>query len=126
MLRVLRIENFALVDRLSVEFGSGLNVVTGDRDYPAAVLIRATEPPTDAQSASGPGRLCRAFQIDRALDGCSLAGRELWLEQGLAVSGTVVRRTARIGVDYAGPWTRRRYRFVIRAHPAASGPRRMR
>src|SRR5262245_34770213 len=37
-----------------------LNVVTGERGYPAAVLIRATEPP-DGASATGPGCVCRAF-----------------------------------------------------------------
>jgi len=103
-----------------------LNVVTGERDYPAAVLLRATEPPAGDGSASGPGRVCRAFGIDRQLDGVTLAGRELWLEEGEALDEPRVRRTARIGVDYAGAWARRRYRFVIRHHPEASGPRRLR
>lgn len=102
------------------------NVVTGARDYPAAVLIRATEPPVIERSASGPGRLCRAFEIDQGLDGCSLSGRELWLEAGPALAHRQVRRTPRIGVDYAGSWARRAYRFVVRGHPAASGPRRLR
>jgi DNA-3-methyladenine glycosylase len=103
-----------------------LNVVTGDVGYPAAVLIRATEPPADGTTASGPGRVCRAFRVDGALDGCSLAGKDLWLEEGTAVREADVRRTPRIGVGYAGAWARRPYRFVIRGHPDASGPRRMR
>lgn len=103
-----------------------LNVVTGERAYPAAVLIRAAESPSAALSASGPGRLCRAFAIDRRLDGCSLGGRELWLEQGEPVADREVRRTPRIGVDYAGEWARKRYRFVLRGHPSVSGPRRLR
>lgn len=103
-----------------------LNVVTGDADYPAAVLLRATESPEDGKSASGPGRLCRAFRIDRALDGASLLSRELWLEEGEPVEDRQVKRTARIGVDYAGAWARRRFRFVIAGHPAASGPKRQR
>jgi DNA-3-methyladenine glycosylase len=103
-----------------------LNVVTGAADYPAAILIRAAEPPGDGLSASGPGRLCRAFEIDRAQDGASLLGPELWLEAGAPVADREVRRTARIGVDYAGPWARRRFRFVIRDHPEASGPKRLR
>jgi DNA-3-methyladenine glycosylase len=102
-----------------------LNVVTGERDYPAAVLIRATESPPGGASASGPGRLCRAFRIDRALDGCSLLGSELWLEEGTPVADREVRRTPRIGVGYAGAWARRRLRLVIRGHPDASGPRGM-
>ncbi len=103
-----------------------LNIVTGERDYPAAILIRATEPPAGGASATGPGRLCRAFGIDRALDGCSLASRDLWLEAGAAVRDREVRRTPRVGVDYAGEWAERPYRFVVRGHPALSGPRRLR
>ena len=103
-----------------------LNVVTGGAGYPAAVLVRAAEPPAPARSATGPGRLCRAFEIDRALDGASLLGPELWLEPGRPVASSEVRRTPRIGVDYAGAWSGRRYRFVIAGHPAVSGPRTLR
>ena len=95
-----------------------LNVVTGPAGYPAAVLLRAADVP--GLPASGPGRLTRAFSVDRALSGASLLGRELWLEEGASVSDRRVRRTARIGVDYAGPWARRRYRFLIAGHPAVS------
>jgi DNA-3-methyladenine glycosylase len=103
-----------------------VNVVTGERGHPAAVLIRACEPPANGASASGPGRLCRAFGIDRELDGCTLLGKELWLEQGAALRDADVRRTPRIGVNYAGAWARRLYRFVVRGHPDVSGARRMR
>lgn len=105
---------------------SCLNVVTGEKGHPAAVLLRATEEPLPGVSASGPGKLCRAFRIDRSLDRASLASRELWLETGEPVTDRYVKRTPRIGVDYAGAWASRRYRFVIRGHPAVSGPRRLR
>ena len=91
-----------------------LNVVTGEPGYPAAVLVRATMPPGEGLRCSGPGLVARAFAIDRRLDGASLVGRELWLEVGAPVGGRDVLRTPRIGVDYAGPWARRRYRFVVR------------
>jgi DNA-3-methyladenine glycosylase len=103
-----------------------LNVVTGRAGHPAAVLLRAAESPGHGISARGPGRLCRAFSVDRALDGRSLAGRELWLEPGEPVPDREVRRTPRIGVDYAGAWARRRLRFVVRGHPEVSGPARLR
>lgn len=103
-----------------------LNVVTGEPGYPAAVLLRATEAPRPDRSASGPGRLCRAFGIDRDLDGSSLIDGALWLERGRPVRPAGIRRTPRIGVDYAGGWAARRYRFVIAGHDAASGPRRLR
>lgn len=99
-----------------------LNVVTGPKAYPAAVLLRAAEPPTQNVSASGPGRLTRAFSVDLALDGASLSGHDLWIEAGAHVPDRLVRRTPRVGVDYAGPWARRHLRFVIAGHPAVSGP----
>lgn len=98
-----------------------LNVVTGERGYPAAILLRATEPPAEGLDASGPGRLARAFGVDRSMDGVSLLGRELWLERGTPVPDTVVSRGARIGVEYAGWWARRHYRFLIADHPDVSG-----
>ena len=99
-----------------------LNVVTGPDGYPAAVLLRAAESPDGAASASGPGRLTRAFQVDRSMDGVSLTGPDLWLEKGEAVPDHRVGRTGRIGVAYAGAWARRRFRFLIRGHPEISGP----
>jgi DNA-3-methyladenine glycosylase len=103
-----------------------LNVVTGPKGYPAAILLRATEPPCEDRSASGPGRLTRAFEIDRGQDRASFAGRRLWIEEGEVLPERAVRRTPRIGVDYAGSWARRPYRFVVSGHHAASGPARLR
>lgn len=96
-----------------------VNVVTGVAGEPSAVLLRAAESP-NGQSASGPGRLTRAFSIDRASTGASLLGPDLWLEAGEPVETRSIRRTARIGVDYAGAWARRKYRFLIAKHPAVS------
>lgn len=101
-----------------------LNVVTGAEGYPAAVLLRAAEQPDGADSASGPARLTRAFGIDRSLNGTSLLGPQLWLEQGEPIPDRWVARTARIGVAYAGAWARRRFRFLIAGHPEVSGPDR--
>lgn len=103
-----------------------LNVVVGPRDHPAAILLRATEAPQGGSSASGPGRLTRAFSIDRGHDGCSLLGDEIWLEAGAPVERRARKRTARIGVDYAGRWARRRLRWIVRGHPALSGPKALR
>ena len=98
-----------------------LNVVTGTAGHPDAVLLRAASSP-DGRSASGPGRLARAFHVDRTLSGLSLAGPTLWLEQGEPVSTREVVRTPRIGVDYAGAWARRLFRFTVARHPDVSGP----
>lgn len=90
-----------------------LNVVTGPEGYPAAVLLRAAESP-DGAPANGPGRLTRAFAIDRSLDGASLLGPDLWIEAGRTVPDAEVVRTPRIGVHYAGAWARRHFRFYWR------------
>jgi len=97
-----------------------LNVVTGDEGYPAAVLLRAATAPVGGRSASGPGRLCRAFGIDRSLDRASFLGPDLWLEAGEPAADREVGRTARVGVHYAGAWAGRRYRLLITGHPALS------
>ncbi len=97
-----------------------LNLVTGHEGFPSAVLIRAAEVDDGAPSASGPGRLARTFGIDRSHDGVPLTGDVLWLEEGRPVGHREVRRTPRIGVDYAGWWAHRRYRFIVDGHPAIS------
>ena len=49
--------------------------------------------------ANGPGKLCRALAIDRALNGHDLtAGRELWIEPGKPVDDRSVSATPRINV----------------------------
>lgn len=99
-----------------------MNVVTGKEGEASAVLLRAAESPGEG-SASGPARLARTFGVDRSLDGASLVDGPLWIEAGEPVPDRSVVRTPRIGVDYAGAWARRRLRFLIRAHPAVSGPK---
>jgi len=90
-----------------------MNVVTGPGGEAQAVLLRAATSPNGA-SASGPGRLTKAFAIDRTLDGASFLARDsgIWLEEGESVSDREVERTQRIGVDYAGSWAKRKLRFA--------------
>jgi DNA-3-methyladenine glycosylase len=107
-------------------FYNMLNLVTEVKGYPAAVLIRAAEPvdgielmKTRRQNgalrnlASGPGKLCQAFAVDRSLNGADLHGNVLYLEdRGEPVPK--FRATPRIGVDYAGKWKAKPYRFLVR------------
>lgn len=88
-----------------------LNVVTDREEFPAAVLIRAIE--VDGVLIDGPGRLCRALQIDRSLNRIDLTTQEsLWFEDR---GGRILRRQIaalpRIGVDYAGVWATKPWRF---------------
>ena len=91
-----------------------LNVVTEREEFPSAVLIRAIE--IDGELIDGPGRLCRALQIDRRLNRVDLTtGESLWFEdRGVLVERGDVRAHPRIGVDYAGVWAKKPWRFRLR------------
>ena len=98
-------------------FWNCLNVVTEAQGVPHAVLLRALEPVTGIEDRTwGPGLLCRAMHIDRSLNGADLCGDVLWLERPPASSRRPPRiaRSKRIGVDYAGEWARRPWRFYDR------------
>jgi DNA-3-methyladenine glycosylase len=90
-----------------------LNVVTEEREFPAAVLIRAIE--VDGKLIDGPGKLCRELDIDRSLHRLDLTqGRSLWFEdRGAMVIRKEVRTFPRIGVDYAGVWAQKPWRFRL-------------
>jgi len=110
-----------------------LNAVTEPKDFPAAVLIRAVEPldhvsvmrrlrknpERDTNIASGPGKLCMAMSIDKALNGFDLTGDTLWIEdRNFQVDA--IDATPRIGVDYAGEYKDKPWRFLIRGNPHVS------
>jgi DNA-3-methyladenine glycosylase len=102
-----------------------LNLVTECQDHPAAVLIRAVEPVTGLDLmkarrrleklldlASGPGKLCQAFAIDRSLNGADLCDGILYIEDH-GEPQPKFQATPRIGVDYAGKWKDKKYRFFV-------------
>lgn len=90
-----------------------LNLVTGPRGYPAAVLIRGVE------GIEGPGRLTRALGIDRRFNGRAMGRASgLWIESanadtdGPAVEAGEISVGPRVGIDYARPaWAARPWRF---------------
>ena len=92
-----------------------LNVVTEREEFPSAVLIRAIE--IDGELLDGPGRLCRALQIDRRFNRMDLTtGESLWFEdRGVLVERGDVGAHLRVGVDYAGEWAKKPWRFRLRS-----------
>jgi DNA-3-methyladenine glycosylase len=98
------------------------------------VLIRAVEPivgvelmaarrklsPEHRDLTNGPGKLCSAFAIDGAAYGSDLTTGSLFLSDGPRCK---IARSARIGVDYAGDWTHRPWRFY---DPESRGVSRVR
>lgn len=111
------------------------NVITDQPGVPSAVLIRAlqldtvptwVEPQQKLQRvAAGPGKLCRAFKIDRTLSATPLQpGQALWLEhrhpqfqQQLADGERSLTQTTRIGLTQGVdlPW-----RWYLSGCPAVS------
>jgi DNA-3-methyladenine glycosylase len=114
---------FGLTNRTRVMFGPAghwyvyfiygmywmLNIVTGDEGSPQAVLFRT------AGDYTGPGKLCRELAIDKRLYGAAaVPASGLWIEdRGYRVKRGALKRTPRIGVDYAGEWKDKPLRFVL-------------
>ena len=83
-----------------------LNIVSGERDFPEAVLIRGVE------GAIGPGRATSLLKITREQNGVSFTDSdELWIEDdGFSVT---FKTDKRVGIDYAEKEDRERlWRFI--------------
>lgn len=100
-----------------------LNVVSGPEGSGEAVLIRALIPDEgletirkarpgvrDRDLLRGPGRLCRGLSIDRTLDRTRFGRGVLRLQPG-SPPGVVVT-APRVGIDGAGEWASRPWRFL--------------
>ena len=116
-----------------------LNLVTEPAGFPAAVLIRASEPLEGLDViqrrrgnrammrdlARGPGRLCQALGIDFSFNNADLcaADASLWIEDAPALPDVQVSQSPRIGVRgderaLSVPW-----RYFVSDSPWVSGSR---
>ncbi len=98
-----------------------MNFVTEPEGTPCAVLLRAVEPVEGAEAMAqarfgrsfpemtsyqrknflnGPGKVCKAFSLDRSLNGANLTGSTLWLADD-GFQPTNIHSGPRIGIDYA-------------------------
>jgi len=111
-----------------------VNAVTREAGHGSAVLIRAVEPVRgvalmrrrrggvdDTNLTNGPGKVCQALGIDRALDGARLDRGPLRLLAGPPVPADEVLVTPRIGISRAADWP---LRFAVRDNAWVSGARR--
>ncbi len=106
-------------------FWNCLNVVTAREGVPHAVLLRALEPLEGVTGKTwGPGLLCRAMHVDRRLNGIDLRGEVLWIERPRRATRIALGRSVRVGVESAGAWARRPWRFFDRASCYVSTSRR--
>jgi DNA-3-methyladenine glycosylase len=115
------------------------NIVTGAKDSPHVVLIRAVEPVEGVETmqmrrlaknpaakmplknlTSGPGKLCIAFGITRDLNGADLCDDAIWLEEFRAFSDDEIESGKRIGIDYAGEDAENPWRFWLKRNQFVS------
>lgn len=106
-----------------------INVVTGPKGYPSAVLIRggiAKNKGGEPVHLNGPAKLSKFLGITGKFSGLAASARTgLWLEDrhlsrgrrsegGIRIPAKKIRRGPRVGIDYAGKyWASRRWRFWI-------------
>jgi DNA-3-methyladenine glycosylase len=111
-----------------------VNIVTGPKGYPAAILLRAGRT-TDGKDINGPARLAKYLKIDKRFNGKPASRRiGLWFEDrphtrteilkklaasrrspfGVGVKQFKIVAGKRVGVDYAGPiWSKKPYNFKL-------------
>ena len=86
-----------------------MNVVTGRKDVPQAVLFRGL------REASGPGRLTGLLKVDKDFYGEDLVSSDrIWIEES-GIQLTRIPAVRRVGIDYAGePWKDMPWRFLYK------------
>jgi DNA-3-methyladenine glycosylase len=113
-----------------------LNVVTEERDFPAAVLLRAIEPLEGIEEmrrlrggkdlrllGKGPACLTQALRITRAENGLDLCVRDsgLWIEPGETIPIRRVAVSPRIGLGKTPePWLSKPWRYSVAGNPFVS------
>jgi DNA-3-methyladenine glycosylase len=96
------------------------NAVTGNG---SGILLRALEPIKNlAEKTQGPGLLCRAMGIDKALYGHDLLSADFYIGELENQPPPAIVKRPRIGVDYAKHWAKRHLRFYIRGNAYISKP----
>ena len=116
-----------------------MNFVTLDKSHPEAVLIRAVEPMEGIDQISinrfgkaykdlnayqkknisnGPGKLTKALEIDKNLNGKNLFDQEIYTIDGK--NDFEIETDVRIGIDYSKEAKDYPYRFYIKDNPYVS------
>lgn len=115
------------------------NVVTNVKEVPQAILIRALEPVSGADTmlertgkekldytiTRGPGNLSKAMGLLTKHSGISLMGKEIFLaDDGVVYAEGEIAASPRIGVEYAKEDALLPYRFFVKGNPYISGNRK--
>ncbi|MES2652369.1 MAG: DNA-3-methyladenine glycosylase [Bacteroidota bacterium] len=114
-----------------------LNVVTGIKDNPQAVLIRGIEPLEGLETmlerrnmlhlapriTAGPGSVAKALGIDKALNAKDLLGDEIWIEDNMIkTQPELIVSSPRVGVDYSEDHALLPWRFYMKGNKYVSKP----
>lgn len=118
-----------------------MNIVMGNIDHPEAILIRALEPIKGLDTmainryekkygdlnktqknylTNGPGKLCKAMEIDMSNNGNDLCGNCLYLESDDVPQNLAIKSSPRINIDYADEARFYPWRFFIKGNPYVS------
>lgn len=117
-----------------------LNITTEKASKPECILIRALELAITNMHksnsriltnpkfvkirdlANGPGKLCRWLKLDKSFDKEDLTkSKRIWLEdRGVRIKKSDIVATKRIGIDYAGVWAKKPWRFYLKDNPFIS------
>jgi DNA-3-methyladenine glycosylase len=106
------------------------NITAGDvSGKPEAVLLRALEPVEGeeimakrrgfregkaANLANGPSRLCMAMGITKAQNKADKTTSPLYEQDAPLISNEDIATAPRVGVDYAGDWKNKPWRYYIK------------
>ena len=114
-----------------------LNVVTGADGSSHAVLIRAVEPRVgievmrerrnvfkeDSRLCRGPGALTKALGLVKSHNGINLQEDTIWIEdKNEAIDETDIIPSARIGMNFDGPFKTIPWRFYVKGNRNVSKP----
>jgi len=103
-----------------------LNVVIGPEEFPAAVLIRGISIINDRglmiSKVDGSGKLCRELKIDRSFNNINLLSSRSKLRlienkrllKKIYPKGFRIGKGTRVGIDYAGLYRDKLWRFFIK------------
>ena len=110
-----------------------LNAVAGQVDEPECALIRALRPiegleemrlrrpgKPDEDLCRGPGKLCMALGIDRALNTRDLTAGDFIITEGIEIPDSMVVTAKRIGIEKCGEAVDYPWRFYVGGDPCVS------
>jgi DNA-3-methyladenine glycosylase len=65
---------------------------------------------------NGPARLTKFLRIDKSLNNIPIFTKKnnLWIERGIPVPPSRIARAPRIGIDYAGEYKDKLWRFYLK------------